>query len=120
MILTQTRLPLRTLSDAVEEVADQLGKEAVEKRSKAASSASHEAMGLPSTGLLHLRPRERKGISAPVLFVLPIVLLLVIPLAVWGVQAARAQYYETLLEQARAHKPLYYDAMKHPTGDWPI
>src|SRR5262249_51131733 len=53
MILTHTRLNLRTLSDAAEDLAIQVRNERWEKHSRAATAVAYEAMGHPAADPPH-------------------------------------------------------------------
>jgi hypothetical protein len=115
LISARTRLPLRDLSAAVEE----LEKQAPDSRRDwiMRKTQQHDQAVLASFRALP-KPVQKPSRRVFALLLAPLLAFGLVTGAAWGLQIYQAHQYAQMLAQIRTHKPLYHDALTAPDGDW--
>lgn len=98
VIVTRTGLTLRSLVAAANELAG--------KPFLPGASDPDAPVGVNEQPAQPHIPWQRRWYT----LIPPLALLVLVPLAAWGIQDYYASYYGSLLAQVRAHHPLYYEA----------
>ena len=106
LIVTRTGLPLRTLAAAAKELAKDPIVRRASQFGRQRLPAETELTTLTILNERPAQPRSGRGrrwsLAAP-----PLALLVLLPLAAWGIQTYQSEQYASLLAQVHAHRPLY-------------